>query len=754
MRKSLLGVSRRASYSLKTLPVLLLIVSVEGGCGSAEITNSDSGDTSGTSGDSGGSSAGSADAASGGSSGTSPDLNVGSDTGTGAADGTPIPDGGVTNLGLEVSADELAITVHGSPIDVPAHAQYQDGSKPNHVVWTVDDTRIGSIDGDGVFEANGFTAGSVTITGRVGSQSASVTITVTVEITESTGGISDADQKKLRQGGTGGAKGVGPDAAFRFLYPYDNTVFPKGLAAPVLQFAGAAASGTYLHITSKDYSYAAFAPAGAPIRVNLSDAEWRGLTESAGASSPVKVQVSKLSAGVVTGPIEEQWTIAQGSLKGVIYYNTYRSLLAGSDGAVMRIRPGQSAEVLRKGCTVCHAVSSHGNVMVAGVDWDKDPIDSESLDLAADGTVSTRKTSSQGLLFALGGLTPDGARVIVNGAPPDQPKPRGLAGPFASGLVDTKTGLAIAAPSFTSRVTYALTPNFSPDGSLLAFNNRDASAGHTLSVMDYDGRATPPMFSNLRTVVTSARIAAWPSFLPDSGAIAFHEGDAFDTAKYQGGALYADLRLADLSKNQVNSLAALNGYSASGAFYLPYGKAEEEHLDYEPSVLPVPVGGYYWMLFTSRRAYGNTIAPGGTVPRGGDKWGKPQGTEVESPSPRKKIWLAPIDLDYGGKVDPSHPAIYLPGQELESGNMRAFAALEPCRADGGSCESAAECCNGFCRETGRNSGGAVLQCVPPPDNSCSNEDETCATAGDCCNSRDLCINKRCATPAPEQPPVH
>jgi hypothetical protein len=170
--------------------------------------------------------------------------------------------------------------------------------------------------------------------------------------------------------------------------------------------------------------------------------------------------------------------------------------------------------------------------------------------------------------------------------------------------------------------------------------------------------------------------------------------------------------------------------------------------------LPVPVGGYYWVLFTSRRTYGNTIAPGGTVPRGGDKWGKPQGTEVESPSPRKKIWLAPIDLDYSGELDPSHPAIYLPGQELESGNMRAFAALEPCRADGGSCESAAECCNGFCRETGRDANGPVLACVPPPKNSCSNEDETCATAADCCGSDDLCINKRCATPAPVLPPVH
>ena len=171
-------------------------------------------------------------------------------------------------------------------------------------------------------------------------------------------------------------------------------------------------------------------------------------------------------------------------------------------------------------------------------------------------------------------------------------------------------------------------------------------------------------------------------------------------------------------------------------------------------MLPVPVGGYYWVLFTSRRAYGNTIAPGGSVARGEDKWGKPLDGEEESPSPRKKIWLAPIDLDYEGKLDPSHPAIYLPGQELESGNMRAFAALEPCRATGGGCESAAECCTGFCRQTGRNDDGPVLQCVSPPSNACSREDETCAVAADCCNTHELCINKRCASPNPEQPPLH
>jgi hypothetical protein len=41
-------------------------------------------------------------------------------------------------------------------------------------------------------------------------------------------------------------------------------------------------------------------------------------------------------------------------------------------------------------------------------------------------------------------------------------------------------------------------------------------------------------------------------------------------------------------------------------------------------------------------------------------------------------------------LDPSLPAFYLPGQKLEGGNMRAFAAMAPCQPDGGACESGSD----------------------------------------------------------------
>jgi hypothetical protein len=225
------------------------------------------------------------------------------------------------------------------------------------------------------------------------------------------------------------------------------------------------------------------------------------------------------------------------------------------------------------------------------------------------------------------------------------------------------------------------------------------------------------------------------------------------TQQDQQSPTYSNIHSVDMgASNTVSKLNALNGRDASGAVYLPFGATEEADMNYEPTVLPVAVGGFYWVMFTSRRCYGNTICVGGTVAGGDSKWGSPSTTD-DTPSPRKKIWVSAIDLDYSGKADASHPAFYLDGQEIEAGNMRAYAALEPCKANGASCESGAECCEGFCRETSRQADGTpVLECVPPPTNTCSNIDEVCATASDCCVSTYLCINGRCALPPTEPPP--
>ncbi|MGE0327289.1 MAG: dickkopf-related protein [Polyangiaceae bacterium] len=718
--------SSRVSLSKRTTSTLVLLLSIAA-AGAFAACGSDSGSTVGGGNTLNGGSGGQSDGGPGGSAGdggTAGSLNLDSSS----------------PLTLSIEPQNPVLNVSGSPASQGFTAKLSDGTSAT-ANWLLDDVVLGTIDATGTFTSGGFIAGSVGVTARVGDLEASTTLRVVVDITDNAAGVPDTDRGLLDAGG-------GADSAFKWLYPYDKTIFPRGLSGPEMQFGGSAADAMRVEVSFSDFSYVGYFGASNPNRVTLPPNVWEAITKSAGAGVDVQVKASKLSAGAATGPVNEDWRIAQGSLKGIIYYNTYRSASTNT-GAVMRVRPGGAAEVMIGQCTVCHSVSSQGNVLVGGLNWGNgNPLDSGSFDLTPDGNATPRYTDDDGRKLAFGGLTPDGALMLSNGVPTSGPAIRGLSGDYPSRLYDTKTGAQVSAPTFESQVQYAMTPAFAPDSTKVAFSWHEQNAGKTLAVMSFDGTQTPPVFGTPSPVVSSSQVVGWPSFTPDSQAVLFHEGDAYDTGNANTHA-FAEIRLVDLQSQAVSALSALNGYEPSGASYLPYGETEEGRLNYEPTVLPVPVGGYYWVVFTSRRAYGNIVAPGGTEPGGDNKWGT-NDANGETPSPRKKLWIAAVDIDYQGKLDPSHPAFYLPGQELSAGNMRAFTALEPCKAEGASCESGAECCDGFCRQAGSDDAGApVFQCVPPP-TGCSNEDESCTTAADCCgvSSGYLCINGRCARPTP------
>jgi hypothetical protein len=707
-------------------------------------------------------------------------------------------DGGLPSAacGTITAAGGPHIVVHGQPTSVQLTAACNGASLTG--TWTTSDTAVGSVGADGVFHANGYVGGTVDVILIVGKAQLKITLTVDVDITDNPGMLGGADQTALAGGGP-------PDPSFKFLYPFDGTVFPRGLQAPVLQFGDGktvvgSANGTYLKLTTTHFSYQQFGLGGTPVQVVIPDPVWKGATLTAGATDAVTVAVNERNGATVSGPITENWRIAPASLKGFIYYSTYKSPLLPNDpttntgGGILRIRPGTNAEVVQKGCIVCHSVSANGSVLSAAVGPDlSNPTSSDALNLtAASPTPAPRSPSSPGQQFAFAALTPDGSLALTNGnpalAPPDLP--HGFNGAYASSLVDTATGAAVNSPSLTQLVHTAQTPAFSPDGKLVAFIDGDMAPGtRPLSIMDFDGKS---VFSNLQVLrnetemTTNASNAsvgwtptppppasptnfpppgqarpktiAWPSFMPDGKGLIYHLGDSFDSSGFNlsGGNLesppqYAELRLIELD-GTVKALNALNGRDASGTSTLPYGEAVDNNVNYEPNVMPLPVGGYYWVVFTSRRAYGNTVGPGRAATTqpydepAQDPWGSNAG-----PSPRKKLWVAAVDLNHADatNLDPSHPAFYLSGQELESANMRGFAALAPCLADGATCETGSDCCGGFCRQTGNDPNGVpILQCQPPLPNTCSNVDEPCTTSLDCCDPTNLCIGGRCATPPP------
>jgi hypothetical protein len=537
---------------------------------------------------------------------------------------------------------------------------------------------------------------------------------------ENPGGLTAAQQQALQGGGTA-------DPSFKWLYPYDGTIFPRGLIPPTLQFGGTAPTGFLVHITYSSMDYVGYFAASNPARLQLSNAAWTAITQGAAASDTVLVAVTKLVGAQVTGPVSESWNIAQGSMRGQIYYETYGSAILGGALSVglMSIAPGASAPTpIASGCgNICHAASADGSTLVSATGGFGLNSISYNLKTSPATTIYTDSQPS----FVYGGIYPDGSFAM------SATSYRTWLG-AESHLYDTKTGAQIAAPGWDNVFTLAGTCAFSPDGKLFAFNRNDLDegAGHTLAVADFAvGTKTFSHPLNLTTDV--AHTLAWPAFTPDDLSVVYHAGiggpvDGGTGSGYEtdGGATGNIYRI-DLATRTPVRLDALDGYGPNGSVYLPDDDAE---LSFAPTVLPESVGGLFWVVFTSHRSYGNTLP------------------SQDNDDQNGKLWVAAVDQSPTPGKDSSHPAFYLDGQESVADNLRGFWVLPPCKQDRNTCGSGDECCTGFCRPDGE---GGAYSCVPAPAGACANEYEKCTQTSDCCDasSGDSCIGGYCAGPPPK-----
>ncbi|MEO8799108.1 MAG: hypothetical protein ABI551_14565, partial [Polyangiaceae bacterium] len=619
-------------------------------------------------------------------------------------------------------------------------------------------------------------------------------------------------------GADAGSFDAGSAQSFELIYPYDKTVFPLGLLPPLLQWRSLYAASTVavdIRLSEASYAfegqYAFPAPGTAGFtdddrsRQPISEAVWHDATYSNGGSTdPLKIEIRLLTSdGTVYGPVTEQLTIAQGVLTGTVYYNSYKTSLNGSQGAVLAIQPGAAAPTLalpaeQGKCHVCHSVAGDGKTLFVqdnAYDYGSsyDLTDGGALIQhyygadAGDGTTQVGK-------FTFSGVYPDGTMAMACSGP----NPNWHHYASDSALFGRADGNKIPSTGFSDVIKNAATPEFAPDGRKIAFSlwntqtGADAGAptGSTsLMAMDFDcGAAAGSVtctgaktFSNLRELfntTAAGNYVAWPSFTPDAkalifqhtthpaptGSVIYTQGD--DNGGYPNGGAKARLRYVDVPSAGPATprlLCALNGLAAGcdttevstlpahpsfrkkpgGATQL-FEVMDDTQMNYEPTINPVTSGGYYWVVFTSRRRYGNVAA------------GYPyDGFDGQSPTPTspitKKLWVAAIDANTG-EPDPSHPAFYLAGQELSAGNMRGFWVVDPCKGLGSSCETGEECCNGFCRPDG-DAGGALV-CANKPPGGCSKELEACTTNADCCGAPQgyTCTNGRCAQPPPPNVP--
>jgi hypothetical protein len=248
------------------------------------------------------------------------------------------------------------------------------------------------------------------------------------------------------------------------------------------------------------------------------------------------------------------------------------------------------------------------------------------------------------------------------------------------------------------------------------------------------------VFSNPRTVLVGGSpdagvpdAIAFPSFSPDSQWI-FHQRGNNSRAKINFNQNeHGSDDLFVVAAHAGGTPIALDHANGKGVL-----SADNLHLNYAPTVNPVAEGGYIWVVFTSPRDYGNRTGvdrvPGATS--------YPNDATYAN---NKQIWAFAVDANIQ-TIDPSHPAFWLPGQDVDSINMFGYWALAQCKptqGEGGAqpCTAGFECCSGFCR-----AGVCIDQ-----GGGCHQTGERCASTSDCCsggNAKVTCVAGVCQAQSP------
>jgi hypothetical protein len=549
---------------------------------------------------------------------------------------------------------------------------------------------------------------------------------------------------------------------------------------PILQWNGGAASDEYfVRVVSStfeldEFTTATHAPAS---RVPLDATTWQQLTDST--SGAATLTVTRWDGAHATQIASHTWTIAPASMRGTVYY------WSNDLGRVLRIAPGAPAPddfagpslsnptmYPPQGCLMaCHTVSANGSTIVSGGATFAGSYNLETDTPLYDLGPWGGPPSASWMMAA---VSPDGKYVLTNSMAEAYATSVLMVTPPPLGLYAVSNGQPVSS-SGIANVPVA-EPTWSPDGSRVLFVDPGDPMSTTapwstawndpppgdLKSYAFNASSSPMFFGEQTLVATgsdpNARIT-WPTVTPDGQWVLYSRSAGADTRELPvatdgsgPGALYfASATTPTSTPAQEVRLANVDGDGYPFA-----AGARDVGWNFEPSFAPVAAGGYFWVVFTSRRTYGNILTgpalPCSSFPQCANdpacatdscasSCACTTATEV------KQLWIAAIDQNPKPGVDPSHPAFHLTGQDESNLAMRAFYALPPCKGDGQSCASGTDCCGGFCESGSDGGAGSCSSTVT----GCSATGDKCTVDSDCCSAASgvTCIAHVCSEPTPQ-----